>query len=107
MQSPRVVFRGLRFKLFLDISAIDDLLVDVRAVLTSSLEEILRGLLLRHWRRREEQFRRSEVREARQEGREEKGTKGECVGLVELRLGRSQQFVLRHDWQNNGTKVDR
>ena len=45
----RVVLLGLGLKGFLDFSAIDDLLVDVRTLLTSSLERILRGLLLRHW----------------------------------------------------------
>ena len=39
---------GLEF--LLNFIAIDDPLTDVGALLTSSLEELLRGLLLRHWR---------------------------------------------------------
>ena len=55
-QCPRVVFLSLGFKVFLDGSAIDDGFVTVRILLASSLEEILRGLLLRHCRQQEEQF---------------------------------------------------
>ena len=47
-QCPRVVFLSLGFKVFLDDSAIDDGFVAIRTLLASSLEEILRGLLLRH-----------------------------------------------------------
>jgi len=48
---------------FLDCNAIDDRFVDVRILLTSLLEEILRGLLLWHRSQRMEQSRRGKKRE--------------------------------------------
>ncbi len=42
----------------------------------------------------------------KREGRK-RDTKRECAGIVELYLAESKQGVLRDDWQNNGTKVDR
>ena len=40
------------------------------------------------------------------EGRK-RDTKRECAGIIELGLAGSKPGVLRDDWQNNGTKVDR
>ncbi len=42
----------------------------------------------------------------KREGRK-RNTKREYAGIVELYLAGSKQGVLRDDWQNNGTKVDR
>ena len=51
VQCPRVILLGLGLKGFLDDSAIDNRSVDVTTLLAGSLQEILRGLLLRHCRR--------------------------------------------------------
>ena len=55
-----VVLLSLRYEMFLNFSAINNLLVNPRTLCTSSLEEILSGLLLllQCWRYGE-QFRRS------------------------------------------------
>ena len=42
-----------------------------------------------------------------QRERRKRDTKRECADIVELGLAGSKRGVLRDDWHNNGTKVDR
>ncbi len=55
---------------------------------------------------------RSDSNEVKSEGkikreRRKRDTKRECASIVELYLAKSKQGVLRDDWQNNETKVDK
>lgn len=60
---PLVGLLGPGFDVFFDCSTIDTPFLDIKTLCESSLEEILRGLLLRHRRQQMKQYRRSEQRE--------------------------------------------
>lgn len=79
---PARSFLSLGFKVFLDDSAIDDGLVDVRTLLASSLEEILRGLLLRHIEQQPEQLGQREECEYKEERAKRRDRQGESAQVL-------------------------
>ena len=105
-QCPRVVFLILGLKAFLDDSAIDGGSVDVRTLLASLLEEILRGRLLRHCRQQVEQFGRGGKLEYKEEREKPKRWMGrECSGTVEVYLARCHGNALKADCETNGKTI--